>query len=200
MSVRGISISKDHLEVEYSDTCKRKIKNSETQLLNVKTNGEDTMASITINSAKVIQACNKVEKAIQRRIKKGEKILEQDKEKQAEDVKKDGMSTRELRYPNLFHHALNKISQIKSLSEFSEKHGLFMVEITDDDFLLIGEYLTLPKSSDQINKDLCSDCDERLHFDGTSDSNSVDLYYSCRECESRFRRTGFADSKLIKIG
>ena len=63
------------------------------------------MASITINSMNVIQACEKVEKSIQRKIKGGEKILEKDKKIQTEEAKKYGMSATELRYPNLFHSA-----------------------------------------------------------------------------------------------
>ncbi|MCK5609260.1 hypothetical protein KAR91_45720 [Candidatus Pacearchaeota archaeon] len=76
------------------------------------------MASITINSANVIQACDKA-------------------------VLADDFGTeykKQLR--------LNKINAIKELAEFSEKFGFCSLSIDHNDFVLIGEYMTIPKQGD----------------------------------------------------
>ena len=82
------------------------------------------MASITINSADVIQACEKVLKAL----------------KEKNNIFWWIAYNQQIKFNKKVH-----IDRIKNLAKFSEKYGLYSLSIDHNDFALIGEYLTLPE-------------------------------------------------------
>lgn len=80
------------------------------------------MASITINSTNIIQACDKCKKYWD---------------------EKERVYVHSVDTPYI--EALHGIKRIRDIAEFSERFGLYSISIDHNDFALIGEYLTLPR-------------------------------------------------------
>ncbi len=87
------------------------------------------MASITINSENVIQACNKTLEEISK------EVAERDNRPNRSGV---GL----ISYIGI--KSRSDVLHIKNLAEFSNKFEM-SISINQDDFTLIGEYITFPE-------------------------------------------------------